>query len=130
LMGNLERVNAGHQLYAFTAMRFLIDSLGVDRFGAGISAMPSLHVTIAMLSFLAVRTYSDSIVLKWVSGLFGLCIFIGSVHLGWHYAWDGLFGIFAVIAIWWATGRFVDWVEARELGGARLPALTPLRATP
>ncbi len=56
-------------------------------------------------------------------------IFIGSVHLGWHYAWDGIFGIIAVTVFWWATGRFVDWVDARELARANVPALTPLRAT-
>lgn len=115
MMANLNAVNAETPLYSARSMAFLIESLGKDRFGSGISAMPSLHVTIAMLSFLVTLTYSKSILLRTISGLFALAIAVGSVHLGWHYAWDGIFGIIAIIIFWWATGRFVDWLEVREL---------------
>lgn len=115
MMANLNAVNAETPLFAARSMQFLIKSLGVDRFGSGISAMPSMHVTIAMLSFLVTLTYSRSIALKVVSGLFALAIMVGSVHLGWHYAWDGIFGIIAVTVFWWGSGRLVDWLEQREL---------------
>lgn len=129
LMANLNAVSAESPLYASRSMQFLIKSLGSDRFGGGISAMPSMHVTIAMLSFLAVYTYAKSTTLKIVSGLFAVCIFVGSVHLGWHYAWDGIFGIFAVTLVWWTTGRFVDWLEARDEGRAVSDSPKSLPAT-
>ena len=31
-------------------------------------------------------------------------IFIGSIHLGWHYAVDGVIGIAGALAIWWICG--------------------------
>jgi hypothetical protein len=129
LMTKLEAVHIEHELFAFRSMQFLIDSLGNNYLGGGISAMPSLHVTMAMLSFLAVCTYSKSLLLKLLSGLFALAIMIGSVHLGWHYAWDGIFGIIAVSIFWWGSGRLVDWLEQRELRlGQPAPAL-PQSAT-
>jgi PAP2 superfamily protein len=74
--------------------------------GAGISAMPSLHVTTAvsyaLLGF-AVR--------RWLGILFAVFaafIMIGSVHLGWHYAIDGYVGILCTVAIWFAVGWLLD----------------------
>jgi hypothetical protein len=32
-------------------------------------------------------------------------MFLGSVHLAWHYAVDGYAGAAMVGAIWWLTGR-------------------------
>lgn len=134
LMSTLHAMHAETPLTAVGAMDYLIASLGKDRFGAGISAMPSLHVTIAMLSSLAVYEYSRSRALKTLSGLFTLAISIGSVHLGWHYAWDGIFGIIAVTLFWWGSGRLVVWLAAREQrqGPAAAPARSAraLPATP
>jgi hypothetical protein len=74
--------------------------------GAGISAMPSLHVATAfsyvLLGF-ALR--------RWLGILFAgfaACIMIGSVHLGWHYAIDGYVGILCTLAIWFAVGWLLD----------------------
>ena len=73
------------------------------RFGMGISAMPSLHNAIAVLyAFMAFR----------FGKLLGLCatayaiiIFIGSIHLGWHYAVDGIFSAIGMWGIW----KLVNW---------------------
>lgn len=136
LMSKLETINTHHELMAFRTMSYLKDSLGKDYIGGGISAMPSLHVAMALLSFLCVYNYSKSISLKVLSGLFGIAILIGSVHLGWHYAWDGIFSIIAVSIFWWSTGRLVEWVERRETQRVhnviRVPAagVTALPATP
>jgi len=74
--------------------------------GAGISAMPSLHVatafSYALLGF-AVR--------RWLGILlagFATFIFIGSVHLGWHYALDGYVGILCTALTWRAVGWVLD----------------------
>jgi len=69
--------------------------------GSGISAMPSVHVAIA---FLYVLTARKPITVA-VSIGYCLVIFVGSVHLGWHYAVDGIAGVIGTAAIWYATAR-------------------------
>lgn len=132
LMDKLGAISVQQEIMAFRTMNFLIGSLDKDYIGGGISAMPSLHVAMALLSFLCVYCYTNSKVLKVVSSLFGIAILIGSVHLGWHYAWDGIISIIGVTIFWWATGRYVDWLEARELqqSKASQPAIVSVTALP
>jgi PAP2 superfamily len=127
LIANLQVADSEHRLFAVGSMKYLLNSIGQDRFGAGISAMPSLHVTLAFLCFLVAREYARHFLPKLLAGLFAGFIFVGSVHLGWHYVSDGVVGIVAVSLIWWGTGRFVRWVEAREAAQA-VPAPEPLAA--
>lgn len=78
-----------------------------ESIAAGISAMPSLHIAIAVLmSFLG---FSINRRLGWAYTLFAIVIFLGSIHLAWHYAIDGYFSAIAVAGIWWVSGRFVRW---------------------
>jgi len=113
LMQELRAQDGQHRLFAIGSMRYLLEAVGKDRLGAGISAMPSLHVTIAYLCFLVTLGYTRRLWPKFLSGAFAATILIGSVHLGWHYAVDGLVGIAAVTLIWIGTGRFVDWLDRR-----------------
>jgi membrane-associated phospholipid phosphatase len=74
--------------------------------GAGISAMPSLHVATSfsyVLVGFAVRRW-----LGIVLAGFAAVILIGSVHLGWHYAIDGYVGILCTVAIWFSVGWLLD----------------------
>lgn len=114
MMAELRAINNDHPLIVLRAMDFLTDSIGKERFGAGISAMPSLHVAIAFLCFLVSWTYARRWWVKLLAGLFFATISVGSVHLGWHYASDGIVSVIVTGLIWWGTGRFVSWVEARE----------------
>ena len=71
-------------------------------FGVGISAFPSMHLSMATLIGL------------WLSGLhrgliplailFVLFTLLGSVHLAWHYAVDGYASIAFTLVAWWALG--------------------------
>ncbi|QEX20401.1 hypothetical protein FRZ61_03180 [Hypericibacter adhaerens] len=70
--------------------------------GSGISAMPSLHVAMALI-FVLVGWRSSRLLGLFFAGFF-LVIAIGSIHLGWHYAVDGLAAILGVLAIWFASG--------------------------
>ena len=75
--------------------------------GSGITAMPSMHVSFAMLLFLSVRELNRKA--GYVALLYLVLIQIGSVHLGWHYALDGYVSIILTWVIW----RFSGWLTAR-----------------
>ena len=72
--------------------------------GAGISAMPSVHVSATTLIALSVSKINKN----WgiIAWLYLLIIFIGSIHLGWHYAGDGYLGFILTVVIWKAVGRW------------------------
>jgi hypothetical protein len=92
-------------------------------FAMGISAMPSLHNAIAVLYALALARAGR----RWkIAGWgFAFLVFFGSVHLGWHYAVDGIISAAAMLGIWWAVGRYLErsgYVAAVASGvGAPLP---------
>lgn len=108
LMSYLLDTNQAYPIWALTAQGVLWDNfaLGGLTLGAGISAMPSMHVAIATLfALLCWRTK------RWVGILmtiYAIIIMIGSVHLGWHYAVDGYAGALGMIAIWWIVGWVLD----------------------
>tara|TARA_B100001179_G_scaffold207489_1_gene172058 strand:+ start:768 stop:1211 length:444 start_codon:yes stop_codon:yes gene_type:complete len=66
--------------------------------GSGITAMPSMHVAISVLYWLAAREISPKAgrFFFW----FMVVIWIGSVHLAYHYALDGLVSLVAIYCIW------------------------------
>ena len=76
---------------------------GNIKMGAGISAMPSMHIVLAFLwvfpSWHINRTLGVAMT------IYALVIWIGSVHLGWHYFVDGLVGLIVVAIIWRAVGQ-------------------------
>ena len=115
LMERLQSYTDGFGLRATQAMQFLLQTSGKEAWGAGISAMPSLHVAMATLFVLFCRHRFNAIWPTVLASIFLMLILVGSVHLGWHYAVDGIVSIIVAPLIWWASGRFVDWAEAREL---------------
>lgn len=66
--------------------------------GEGISAMPSLHVSIAWLLFLFYRRVGKYIGCAFL--IYALMIKVGSVVLGWHYSVDGYVAIVVTTLIW------------------------------
>lgn len=74
--------------------------------GCGISAMPSMHVATAF-SFVLFAFGMN----RWLGAIFAVycaLIFIGSVHLGWHYSSDGYVGIIGTWIIWLSVGWILD----------------------
>lgn len=73
--------------------------------GTGISAMPSVHVAIAVLN----AWFYSSLGRRrgFVAWLFAALILFGSVYTGWHYAIDGYVSIAVVSVIWWTVCRWI-----------------------
>ena len=79
--------------------------------GKGISAMPSMHV--ALTCWLALTLRKTRVAsLAWA---YCAVIWIGSVHLGWHYVSDGLVGIAGSILVWDAAGHLIKWRQVPAL---------------
>lgn len=82
--------------------KYISSSTGI---GAGISAMPSMHVTIAVL--IAMTLFRLNKKLGYISWIYAGLIQIGSVHLAWHYAIDGYFGALLIVILWHSIGYFL-----------------------
>lgn len=79
----------------------------------GISAMPSIHNASALLLVLA--AWNRSLFVRSVAILHAVLIFIGSIHLAWHYAVDSYLAWAMALLIWWAAGPLARWWEASSL---------------
>ncbi|MDQ8755822.1 phosphatase PAP2 family protein [Sphingosinicella sp. LHD-64] len=106
-----DQATLGAPLSALTFQNGLLDSFGSDtlRVGGGISAMPSVHNGLAALfAFAAFRLNRWA---GWTMTAFAALIWIGSIHLGWHYAIDGIVSIALAWGIWTVAGRIAERLE-------------------
>lgn len=79
--------------------------------GFGISAMPSVHVSMAVM--FAIGGFVVNKWLGWLFALYALIIWVGSVYLGWHYATDGLVGAALTIGLWKLSAKLAEPFEQR-----------------
>ena len=123
LMGRLEAIP---DLHSTRTMRYLLAARGTNDFAAGISAMPSLHVAIATLAALCIRDRWPH--WQWLAWAFAMTIWIASVHLGWHYATDGMVAAAGTVFIWWVVSRFLEWLNVGTAEQPSPPKPRPPRA--
>ena len=90
--------------------------------GGGISAMPSLHVAIAVSFVLLARAIDRRLAIAFT--VFAAFILVGSVHLGWHYAVDGYVAIIAAWLIWRGVGWLLDRRTVARLLWGETPTAT------
>lgn len=113
-MAWLEQVNTRYPIWSLAVMNELWKNYetghGVVN---GISAMPSMHVGTSVLFALLGFAFGHRVV-GWLLAAFALLIFIGSVHLAWHYAIDGYAGALVAVLGWWVAGRLVGWDRRRR----------------
>ena len=75
--------------------------------------MPSVHNASALLIVLA--TWNKTLFVRIVAITHAVLIFIGSIHLAWHYAVDSYLAWALTMVIWWAAGPLAQWWEATAL---------------
>jgi hypothetical protein len=113
LMSYLQSVNAKTPLLAVEGQNVLWQ-LYLERRHVpflSISAMPSVHVAVAVL--FALVGWEANRVLGLVLTVYALVVLVASVHLGWHYAVDGYFAALATAVIWIVTGAALQaWFKA------------------
>jgi hypothetical protein len=88
--------------------------------GGGISAMPSLHNGLAVL--FACAAWSIGRRAGIAATLYAVLIWFGSVHLGWHYALDGIVACALTVLIWVGVGRIPAFFERWRVAAFRVVA--------
>ncbi len=79
----------------------------------GISASPSMHVASTFVIVLLCFNYGRRAI---IAGLIFLAfIFVGSIHLGWHYAIDGYLGAAGAFLIWKSVGWLLNRRPVQDL---------------
>jgi hypothetical protein len=115
LMTYLRGVNEVMPVWAIPVQDLLwqghIDESVID----GISAMPSMHNGSALLFALA--GYQVSRLMGRILFIHAALIFIGSVHLGWHYAVDSYLAWALTLAIWFAMTPVSRWWHSKAAQG-------------
>ncbi|HSF94991.1 MAG TPA: phosphatase PAP2 family protein [Thermohalobaculum sp.] len=86
----------------------------------GISAFPSVHVQMATIFALA--GFAANRYLGWIATLYAAAVMIGSVHLAWHYAIDGIAGIALAFLIWKFSWAVTTWWLAQTEPAAAIAA--------
>lgn len=124
-MAYLRTANEQIPIMTLNVQQMLLERFheGENGLGSGITAMPSMHIAIAFLYWLAMRRISRR------AGQFFLAfltiIWIGSVHLAYHYFVDGALSLICIAAIWRASASVFQWWDRRV---ARTQAAIPLPA--
>jgi hypothetical protein len=112
LLKRLLDVHQRHPLLAIRVQQALwnAEKAGIASGGAGVSAMPSLHVAMAELCAIVGRR-SERRVVAYSLTAFSALTLIASVYLGAHYALDGYVSIIGVHLLWRASGYLVKRYE-------------------
>jgi len=114
LMGFLGSLAEVLPMPSISAQNYLWENYQEDflGLGSGISAMPSLHISMGLLVVLS--TWHLHKAIRVASVTFLAILMIGSVYLGWHYAVDGYVALIGTAVIWWAVGRALAWRARRR----------------
>jgi hypothetical protein len=107
------RAIRGSGLFALQGQALLLEKFKTGTIipGGGISAMPSMHNAVAIL--VACASFKISRIMGWLLSLFAGVIFVGSIHLGWHYALDGVVSAIVSGGLWFSSGTLIERYERR-----------------
>jgi len=120
LMPYLRHTNEVHIIHDLVSMDYLMHyyTLKETVIFSGISAMPSMHVSLAFL-FLLVANRTNAVA-RVCFAIYLVLILIGSVHLGWHYAIDGYLAILVTWLLWRLSGWWLgaDLMKKEKIGNS------------
>jgi hypothetical protein len=105
LMAYLNNVNETFPVWALEVQDRLWNG------NLGVSAMPSMHNGTALL--FAIAAFNVNRTMGYVLAAHAALIFLGSIHLGWHYAIDGYLAWALTIAVWLVSAPVARWWHAR-----------------
>lgn len=78
----------------------------------GISAMPSMHMSVVFLFILV--GWQTHRVAGLLFSIFAILLMIGCVHLGWHYAIDAYVAIACTWLIWVGSGMVLTYIPQNQ----------------
>lgn len=105
LRAAMDGIEHSYLVRGYADYLLILYETGKSGFGGGISAMPSVHVALAVLNALFLTSLN-----RWSGAagwLFAALIFYGSIYTGWHYAVDGYLAAAVALTMWWLTGRMI-----------------------
>jgi hypothetical protein len=128
-----DRVYGGHKYAALTALlrqdapitTFTADALwaihqtGIATIANGISAFPSMHVTLTCWLALVLRRTRFA-AFSWT---YLAIIWIGSILLGWHWGLGGLAGALGMLGLWKLAPKLLFVEGANRVAQAVVPAV-------
>ena len=116
LMAYLRTAAEQYPILTLDVQQMLLDDArrGAAGLGRGISAMPSMHVSISLLLALALRRLWPA--WQWAGWLFLAVIMVGSVHLGYHYAVDGYISLVLTLLVWKLSGMMAGYRPQPAVG--------------
>lgn len=111
LMAYLKAANQSFPLSALSVQATLWNTVGQPMPFGGVSAMPSMHNATALLFVLASRKFPRW--LRWLLIVHLVLVYLGSIHLAWHYAVDAYLAWAITLAAWRVAGPLSRWWESR-----------------
>jgi hypothetical protein len=111
LMSYLRQVNETIPLMAINIQDALWYSYVNKAMLGGITAMPSMHNAASLLFALVGWQISRRIGI--ILSLHCFAVYIGSIHLGWHYAIDAYLGWAVALPLWFLSKPVAQWWEAK-----------------
>jgi len=111
LMDYLRQVNQVFPIWAIDTQDALWNGYAHGGLSPGISAMPSMHNATVLLIVLACWHLGPFIRTLAIAHM--VLIFIGSVHLGWHYAVDAYVAWALTLIVWFIAKPLAVWWENR-----------------
>ena len=125
LIQSLHRTEAetGSVLTSLNNQQMLLELRNSDKLiiGGGISGMPSVHNGLAVL--FALGAFRLNRRAGYVVAFYAAMIWIGSIHLGWHYALDGLVGAAMTLVLWTICGRIAVLLDSETAVRETTPAV-------
>lgn len=111
LMDYLRSANEILPVWALNTQEMLWTTFNGRTVADGISAMPSMHNASSLLFLLSARHLG-----KWPVRLLAahlVLVYLGSVHLAWHYAVDAYIGWALALVLWFAAKPIAVWWDKR-----------------